>query len=75
MRVCVLSSKLMFYFKWPDLLSPLCTQLEWYATIGACIGEAKQAALNEFIMQKQSLKASFSPRILLSFDHPTDVAN
>lgn len=44
----------MFYFKLPDLASPLYTQLECYATTGACIGEAKQAALNEFIMQKQS---------------------
>lgn len=65
----------MFYFKWPDLASPLCIQLDCYATIGACLGATKQAALNEFIMQKQSLKASFSPRILLSFDHLTSAAN
>lgn len=73
--VCALSGKLMFCFKWADLASPICTQLECYTTTAACIGEDKQAALNQFIMQKQSLKESFSPRVLLSFDHSTNVAN
>lgn len=74
-HISVLASELMFHFKWPDPVSSLCTQLECYATTGAHVGEAKQAALNEFIMQKQSLKVPFSPRILLSFDHTTNVAN
>lgn len=56
-RVSVLASELMFPFKRPDLVSSLCTQLESRAATGARAGEAKQAALNEFIMQKQSLKA------------------
>lgn len=50
----------MFYVKWPDLALPLCTQLECYATTGACIGEAKQAALHEFIMQKTKFDSPFS---------------
>lgn len=62
-----LGSKLMFYFKWPDLASPLCIQLDCYATTGACVGATKQAALNEFIMQKQSLKASFFSTDLVIF--------
>lgn len=37
-----------------------CSQLECYVTTETCIGEAKQVALNEFIMQKQSWKSSSS---------------
>lgn len=65
----------MFFVKWPDVASHLCVQLDCCATTGACIGEAKQAELNEFIMQRQSLKACFSLWALLSFDHLTSIAN
>lgn len=66
-----LGSKLMFYFKWPDLASlPSAFNSDCYATIWACVGATKQAALNEFIMQKQSLKASFFSTDLVIFWSP-----
>lgn len=67
--------KLMFCLKRPDESSHLCFQCDCSATTGACIGETKQAVLNEFIMQRQSLKACFSLWALLSFDHLTSIAN
>lgn len=51
----------MFCFKWPDVASHLCIQLDCCATTGACIGETKQAVY-EFIMQRQSLRARFFSR-------------